>query len=46
MIDLKSLLKGTPNEGKESQTPKAARRMDEIEASLVELAEILVGGEE
>ena len=45
MIDLKSLLKGTPHEGEESTPPRDGVRMEEIEAALVELAELIVGGE-
>lgn len=47
-MKLEDLLKGTPHEGKPLKTPPRsvdAERMDEIEAALVELAEILVGGE-
>ena len=46
MIDLKALLKGTPNEDKLSTPPRGGDRMDEIEAALVELAELIAGEEE
>lgn len=45
MISLVDLLKGTPHEGEESTPSRDGARMEEIEAALVELAELIVGGE-
>lgn len=43
-MKLEDLLKGTPHEGEPTtKPPRSATRMDEIEAALCELAEILVG---
>lgn len=45
-MKLEDLLKGTIHEGEPTEKPpRAASRMDEIEAALCELAEILVGGD-
>ena len=43
-MKLEDLLKGTPHEGEPTaKPPRTSSRMDEIEAALCELAEILVG---
>ena len=47
MIDLKSLLKGTPHESAPlSSPPKSEERIEILEAALAEALEILFGGEE
>ena len=52
MIDLKSLLRGTPNESAPLTQPPlrvgadTGSRIDDIEAALCELAELIAGGEE
>ncbi|MBO7687041.1 MAG: hypothetical protein J6V72_11690 [Kiritimatiellae bacterium] len=46
-MKLEDLLKGTPHEGEPTtKPPRAASRMDEIEAALVELAELIAGEED
>lgn len=47
MIDLKSLLKGTPAESAPlSKPPRTDERIEILEAALAEALEILFGGEE
>ena len=52
MINLASLLKGTPRESAPLTQPPlrvgadTSSRIDDIEAALCELAELIVGGEE
>ena len=46
-MKLEDLLKGTPHEGKPLRTPpKANTRIEELEAAIVELAELIAGEEE
>lgn len=47
MINLASLLKGTPNESAPlTQPPRGDERIEILEAALAEALEILFGGEE
>ena len=47
MIDLKSLLRGTPRESAPlSSPPRGDERIEILEAALAEALEILFGGEE
>ena len=47
MINLASLLKGTPRESAPlKQPPKGDERIEELEAALVELAQLMFGEEE
>lgn len=47
MIDLKSLLRGTPRESAPlTQPPRGDERIEELEAALVELAELIAGEED
>ena len=46
-MKLEDLLRGTPHEGEPLRTPpKSNERIEELEAAIVELAELIAGGED